>query len=99
MAACFVQIVKILGECKLKPSLQYLRRNLFVILGQINKIVMLEFTKLLRDEDEEVLQALVPHIGEILELFLSVNVLNRGMYILLVIFNFIGRVINGFRLS
>ncbi|XP_066151407.1 serine/threonine-protein phosphatase 4 regulatory subunit 4-like [Euwallacea fornicatus] len=47
------------------------------ILGPTNEIMVLDFTKLLRDEDEDVLQALVPNISHILELFSNSNVLQR----------------------
>ncbi|XP_060519685.1 serine/threonine-protein phosphatase 4 regulatory subunit 4-like isoform X2 [Cylas formicarius] len=49
------------------------------ILGQHNKQIMLEFAKLLRDEDEEVLQSLVSHMGITMELFASTGVLNRNV--------------------
>ncbi|KAL1517631.1 hypothetical protein ABEB36_001369 [Hypothenemus hampei] len=47
------------------------------ILGGCNKIIVLDFTRLLRDEDEEVLQALIPNIADILEQFTKTNVLQR----------------------
>ncbi|XP_050303781.1 serine/threonine-protein phosphatase 4 regulatory subunit 4-like isoform X2 [Anthonomus grandis grandis] len=47
------------------------------ILAMSNKVVVIDLTKLLRDEDEEVLQALVPNLGRILELFTSTGVLQR----------------------
>ncbi|KAH1003705.1 hypothetical protein HUJ04_003578 [Dendroctonus ponderosae] len=47
------------------------------ILGPSNKIVVIDFTKLLRDEDEEVLQALIPNVANIMELFTATNVLQR----------------------
>ncbi|CAH1124911.1 unnamed protein product [Ceutorhynchus assimilis] len=47
------------------------------ILGHSNKIVIIDFTKLLRDEDEEVLHALIPNIASILESFTYVGVLQR----------------------
>ena len=47
-------------------------------LGSSNKLVAMDFTKLLRDEDEEVLQAIVPNIGLILEFFAVSGVLNKG---------------------
>ncbi|XP_066254685.1 serine/threonine-protein phosphatase 4 regulatory subunit 4-like [Euwallacea similis] len=47
------------------------------ILGPTNEIMVLDFTKLLKDEDEDVLQALVPNISHILELFSNSNVLQR----------------------
>lgn len=41
---------------------------------------MLDFTKLLRDEDEEVLQALIPSVAGVLELFTYHNILQRGWF-------------------
>lgn len=40
--------------------------------------MVLDFTKLLRDEDEEVLQALIPSVAGVLELFTYHNILQRG---------------------
>ncbi|XP_050517293.1 serine/threonine-protein phosphatase 4 regulatory subunit 4-like isoform X3 [Diabrotica virgifera virgifera] len=46
-------------------------------LGVDSKIILIDFLKLIRDDSEEVLDALVPNIGPILVMFTSVGVLSR----------------------
>ncbi|XP_072399856.1 serine/threonine-protein phosphatase 4 regulatory subunit 4-like isoform X2 [Diabrotica undecimpunctata] len=46
-------------------------------LGSDSKIILIDFLKLIRDDSEEVLDALVPNIGPILVMFTSVGVLSR----------------------
>lgn len=51
-----------------------------IIAGLSSKILVLDFTKLLRDEDEEVLQAIIPSVAGVLELFTYHNILQRGWF-------------------
>lgn len=79
LAASIHEIIKILGEvifdCRRWEIISDCR--LMHLSGPENKTIRSDFVRLLRDDAEEVLQALVPHIGITLELFSACGALSK----------------------